>query len=123
MKIFDNTTDDSAVLCAKAIAMLSKEIAKAEATKDDDEKLKQYKTILRHAKKLRAEASKLPPDKWTDHLMRAMKMNIGSIITYTKAAIVEKDLKNMTRNGTVDMMDTIIKTIETRIDSLEKKSK
>lgn len=123
MDLFDNSTVDSVVLCTKGIAMLSKEIAEAERAKTDDESLQRYKAALKHAKRLRAEANKFPPDKWTDHLLRVMKVNLGDIINYTKAAVVEKDLKNMTRNDTVETIDIIIKTIEQRIKMLEKKSK
>ena len=122
MNLFDNSTFDSVVLCTKGIGMLSKEISKAEASKTDEEKLRKYKLALKHAKRLKTEAKKIPPDKWSDHLLRVMELSIGDIFNYTKAAVSEKDLKNMTRNDTLEKIDLIIKTIETRIKTLEKKA-
>lgn len=122
MDLFDNSTFDSVVLCTKGIGMLSKEISKAETAKTDKEKLRRYKLALAHAKRLKAEAKKIPPDKWSDHLLRVMKLSIGNIFNYTKAAVSEKDLKNMTRNDTLEKIDIVIKTIEARIDTHEKKA-
>lgn len=123
MELFDSSTADSVIICTKGFAMLSKEIAAAERAKTDEEQLKRYKDVLSHAKMLRAEAAKIPPDNWTDHFLRLMKVNIGDIANYARAAIVEKDLKDMTRNDTVDNIDVIIKAIEVRIKRLEKNIK
>lgn len=122
MALFDNSTIDSVVLCTKGITMLSKEVAKAERAKPESESLRQYKLTLTHAKRLRKEAAALPPDQWTDHLLRVMKVNLGDIINYTKAVVVEKDLNNMTRNDTLEVIDATIKAIELRIKALEKKT-
>lgn len=119
MDLFDNATVDSTVLCIKGLTMLSKEIASAEAAKVDNEKLERYKVAHGHAKILYGKAKAIPPDKWSDHLIRTMSISIGDIINYTKAIVVEKDLKNMTRNDTLQRINTIIKSIEARIKTLK----
>lgn len=121
--MFDNSTLDSIELCTKGIVMLSKEVAKAEAAEPKSESIKQYKVALNHAKRLRAEAKKIPPDKWTDHALRLMKTNIFSIGKYVKAVLYDKSVKTMTRESTISSIDLMIKGIEARIDVLEKSEK
>lgn len=119
--LFDSSTVDSVELCTKGIAILTKEIAAAERAKSNSESIAQYKKALDHAKRLRREATKIPADKWTDHVIRTINPSFGTIFNYTKAVVKEKDVKHMTRNDTIESFDMIIKSIEARIKMLEDK--
>jgi len=119
--LFSSSTVDSLVLVTKGSAILSKEIAKAERTRNHGLKLDRYRTALTHAKLLKVEAKKIPPDKWTDQVYRMLNPSFSSVFNYTKAVLVEHDLKNMSRNDAIDQFNKIIKAIQARIRALEKK--